>query len=182
MAAVRLFSRGPKVPMADLDDVYNSKILEAAAAMPRTKRLAAPDATASARAKLCGSTINDRHQDRAAIASPISVRACRRACSGRQRRRSWAARSWNKCPGVPQRCGHDAFHVEGWWPGSNRALGRPRTTGAGHGLPPPPRLDAARIRCGGGRAGSTRRRQHFDGPPTQTCRLVRKVAIVARDP
>lgn len=43
--------------MADLDDVYNSKILETAAAMPRTKRLADPDATASARAKLCGSTI-----------------------------------------------------------------------------------------------------------------------------
>ena len=43
--------------MADLDDVYNSKILETAAAMPRTTRLAAPDATGSARAKLCGSTI-----------------------------------------------------------------------------------------------------------------------------
>ena len=43
--------------MADLDDIYNTKLLEAAAAMPRTKRLAAPDATASERAKLCGSTI-----------------------------------------------------------------------------------------------------------------------------
>lgn len=43
--------------MADLDDVYNTKILEAAAAMPRTERLAHPDATAGARAKLCGSTI-----------------------------------------------------------------------------------------------------------------------------
>lgn len=43
--------------MADLDDIYNSKLLEFAAAMPRTKRLVEPDATASARAKLCGSTI-----------------------------------------------------------------------------------------------------------------------------
>lgn len=43
--------------MADLDDVYTSKILEIAAAIPRVQRLAKPDATASARAKLCGSTI-----------------------------------------------------------------------------------------------------------------------------
>ncbi len=44
--------------MADLDDIYNTKILELAAAMPRAGRLAAPDATASAHAKLCGSTVS----------------------------------------------------------------------------------------------------------------------------
>lgn len=43
--------------MADLDDIYHTRILELAAAMPRTERLAAPDATASAHSKLCGSTI-----------------------------------------------------------------------------------------------------------------------------
>lgn len=43
--------------MADLDEIYHTRILELAAAMPRTERLAAPDATASAHSKLCGSTI-----------------------------------------------------------------------------------------------------------------------------
>jgi NifU-like protein involved in Fe-S cluster formation len=43
--------------MTDLDDIYNSKILELAANMPRITRLPHPDATASARSKLCGSEI-----------------------------------------------------------------------------------------------------------------------------
>lgn len=43
--------------MADLDDIYSTRILELAAAIPRTSRLAAPDATATAHSKLCGSTI-----------------------------------------------------------------------------------------------------------------------------
>lgn len=43
--------------MADLDDVYNLKILELAADIPHSERLSHPDATASARSKLCGSTI-----------------------------------------------------------------------------------------------------------------------------
>lgn len=44
--------------MADLDEIYHTRILELAAAIPRTERLAAPDATASAHSKLCGSTID----------------------------------------------------------------------------------------------------------------------------
>ncbi|MDO9382864.1 MAG: iron-sulfur cluster assembly scaffold protein [Hyphomicrobiaceae bacterium] len=43
--------------MADLDDVYNLRILELASDIPCSDRLASPDATASARSKLCGSTI-----------------------------------------------------------------------------------------------------------------------------
>lgn len=43
--------------MADLDSVYSDRLLELAASMPRTERLDHPDATASARAKLCGSAI-----------------------------------------------------------------------------------------------------------------------------
>lgn len=43
--------------MADLDDVYNLKILELASDIPHSERLTKPDATASARSKLCGSTI-----------------------------------------------------------------------------------------------------------------------------
>jgi NifU-like protein involved in Fe-S cluster formation len=40
-----------------LDDVYNRRILELAADIPRQGRLAAPDASASAHSKLCGSTV-----------------------------------------------------------------------------------------------------------------------------
>ncbi len=40
-----------------LDDIYNRKILELAADIPRLGRLAHPDATATARSKLCGSTV-----------------------------------------------------------------------------------------------------------------------------
>lgn len=43
--------------MADLDDVYNLRILELASDIPHSDRLGNPHATASARAKLCGSTI-----------------------------------------------------------------------------------------------------------------------------
>jgi NifU-like protein involved in Fe-S cluster formation len=43
--------------MSDLDDIYNTRILELAAAIPRTERLADPQATASARSRLCGSEV-----------------------------------------------------------------------------------------------------------------------------
>jgi NifU-like protein involved in Fe-S cluster formation len=40
-----------------LNDVYNSRILELAGNIPRLGRLNAPDATATAHSKLCGSTV-----------------------------------------------------------------------------------------------------------------------------
>ena len=40
-----------------LDDIYNAKILELAGNIPRIGRLAAPDATARAHSRLCGSTV-----------------------------------------------------------------------------------------------------------------------------
>jgi NifU-like protein involved in Fe-S cluster formation len=39
------------------DEIYSQSILELAAAMPRTARLAGPHATARAHSKLCGSTV-----------------------------------------------------------------------------------------------------------------------------
>jgi NifU-like protein involved in Fe-S cluster formation len=39
------------------EDIYSQRILELAAGMPRTARLAAPEATATAHSKLCGSTV-----------------------------------------------------------------------------------------------------------------------------
>lgn len=44
--------------MAELDDIYNLKILELAADIPRLGRLDGPDASATAHSKLCGSTIS----------------------------------------------------------------------------------------------------------------------------
>jgi len=44
--------------MAELDNIYNTKILELAAAIPHTRRLTGPDATAEAYSKLCGSTVS----------------------------------------------------------------------------------------------------------------------------
>jgi len=43
--------------MADLDDIYNRRIFELAAAIPRAERLDHPDAKARAHSKLCGSTV-----------------------------------------------------------------------------------------------------------------------------
>jgi len=43
--------------MTDLSSLYNDRILELAARIKPAKRLEAPDATASAHSKLCGSTI-----------------------------------------------------------------------------------------------------------------------------
>ncbi len=43
--------------MADLDDAYNTRILELAGAITRNERRAAPDATATAHSKTCGSTV-----------------------------------------------------------------------------------------------------------------------------
>jgi NifU-like protein involved in Fe-S cluster formation len=39
------------------EDIYSQRILELAAAMPRTARLRSPQATATAHSKLCGSTV-----------------------------------------------------------------------------------------------------------------------------
>ena len=43
--------------MADLNAIYNSKLLELAAHIPHSERLVDPDATISAHSKLCGSTV-----------------------------------------------------------------------------------------------------------------------------
>jgi NifU-like protein involved in Fe-S cluster formation len=43
--------------MTLLSEIYNTKILELAAAIPLAKRLADPDASATAHSKLCGSTV-----------------------------------------------------------------------------------------------------------------------------
>ncbi|MFN4011912.1 MAG: iron-sulfur cluster assembly scaffold protein [Pannonibacter sp.] len=40
-----------------LDDIYNARILDFAGNIPRLGRLEAPDATAKAHSKLCGSTV-----------------------------------------------------------------------------------------------------------------------------
>ncbi len=44
--------------MTELDDIYGTRILELAASIPNTTRLAHADATATAHSKLCGSTVS----------------------------------------------------------------------------------------------------------------------------
>jgi NifU-like protein involved in Fe-S cluster formation len=44
--------------MADLDQIYNTRIIELAGALSRGERLSQPDATATAHSKLCGSTVS----------------------------------------------------------------------------------------------------------------------------
>src|SRR3954464_7392892 len=41
-----------------LNDIYNKRIIELAGNIPRLGRLAAPDASATAHSKLCGSTVS----------------------------------------------------------------------------------------------------------------------------
>lgn len=43
--------------MADLDDIYNTRIIELAGSLSRGDRLKNPDASATAHSKLCGSTV-----------------------------------------------------------------------------------------------------------------------------
>jgi NifU-like protein involved in Fe-S cluster formation len=43
--------------MADLNEIYNSKLLELAGNIPHSARLAEPDATITAHSRLCGSTV-----------------------------------------------------------------------------------------------------------------------------
>ena len=44
--------------MAELDQIYNTRILELAGAQSRGERLSHPDASATAHSKLCGSTVS----------------------------------------------------------------------------------------------------------------------------
>ena len=65
--------------MAGLDDMYNTRIFELAAEIPRQRRLADPDATATAHSKLCGSTVTvDLKLDAAGRVSDFgqTVKAC----------------------------------------------------------------------------------------------------------
>lgn len=61
-----------------LDDIYNAQILDLAANIPRQGRLAAPDATAKAHSKLCGSTVvvDLRMEDGKVVDFAHDVKAC----------------------------------------------------------------------------------------------------------
>ncbi len=61
-----------------LNDIYNKRILELAADIPRLGRLDAPDASATAHSKLCGSTVtvDVTMRDGAVTDFAHDVRAC----------------------------------------------------------------------------------------------------------
>jgi NifU-like protein involved in Fe-S cluster formation len=60
------------------EDIYTQRILELAAAIPRTSRLPAPEASATAHSKLCGSTVTvDLSMDGDVVSDyGQSVKAC----------------------------------------------------------------------------------------------------------
>ena len=64
--------------MSDLDDIYNTRSLELAANIARIERLDAPQASASARSKLCGSEVSvDLNLAQGRVSSfGQSVKAC----------------------------------------------------------------------------------------------------------
>lgn len=64
--------------MTTLSEIYNARILELAASIPRAARLDAPDATATAHSKLCGSTVTVdlRMQEGRVIEFGQNVKAC----------------------------------------------------------------------------------------------------------
>lgn len=61
-----------------LNDIYNERILELAANMPRLGRLSSPDASATAHSKLCGSTVTVDLAVRDGVVTDFAheVRAC----------------------------------------------------------------------------------------------------------
>src|SRR5271156_6680874 len=61
-----------------IDDIYNRRVLELAANIPRLGRLANPDATAKAHSRLCGSTVvvDLRVQDGRVVDFAHDVKAC----------------------------------------------------------------------------------------------------------
>ncbi len=61
-----------------IDDIYNRRILELAANIPRLGRLASPDATAKAHSRLCGSTVvvDLRVEDGRVVDFAHDVKAC----------------------------------------------------------------------------------------------------------
>ena len=61
-----------------INDVYNARIIELAGNIPRIGRLDAPDATATAHSKLCGSTVTIDLSVRDGVVSDFAheVRAC----------------------------------------------------------------------------------------------------------
>jgi NifU-like protein involved in Fe-S cluster formation len=61
-----------------LNDVYNARVLELAGNIPRLGRLPAPDASATAHSKLCGSTVTvDLKLDHGAVSDfAHDVKAC----------------------------------------------------------------------------------------------------------
>ncbi|GAB1582113.1 MULTISPECIES: iron-sulfur cluster assembly scaffold protein [Phyllobacteriaceae] len=61
-----------------IDDIYNARILEFAGNIPRLGRLEAPDASATAHSKLCGSTVTVDLRMREGIVTDFAhdVKAC----------------------------------------------------------------------------------------------------------
>ena len=138
---------GRKVPM--LNEVYNARILELAGNIPRLGRLDAPDASATAHSKLCGSTVTvDLKMDGPVVTDfAHDVKACAlgQASSSIMARHVIGA----KAAELRTLARHRAQDAQGERPAAGRQVGRYRGARAGARLQGAPRLDHAHLRCGG---------------------------------
>ena len=135
-----------------LSDIYNSRILELAGNIPRLGRLEAPDASATAHSKLCGSTVTvDLVVEDGRVADfAHEVRAC---ALGQASAAIMAQHVVGSSPGE-LRALRDTMRRM-LKEGARRVLGRVRRAGADPGLQGSPRLDAADVICRGRLARSS---------------------------
>ena len=134
-----------------LNDIYNQRIIELAGNIPRLGRLAAPDASATAHSKLCGSTVKvDLKMDGDLVSDfAHDVKACAlgQASSSIMARHvvgSSASELKELRETVRKMLKENGAPPAGKWADVGAA-------GAGARLQGPPRLDAADLRRRGGR-------------------------------
>ncbi len=127
-----------------LNDVYNRRILELAGSIPRIGRLEAPDATATAHSKLCGSTVTvDLKMDGDRVADfAHEVKACAlgQASSSIMARNVVGANA-DELKGLRETV--RKMLKENGCTSGRRQVGRHRGARAGARLQGPPRLHAA---------------------------------------
>ena len=139
--------------MTQLSEIYNQRILELSANIPRAERLADADATATAHSKLCGSTVTVDLKlagDRVA-AYGQTVKACllgQAAASVMGHNILGSSADELRAVGAAMR---KMLKANG--PPPDGTLGRSRRAGAGQGLQGEARLHAAGVRRGGDGAG-----------------------------
>ena len=150
-----------------LDEIYNRRVLELAADIPRLGRLPAPDATAKAHSRLCGSTVvvdlvvkDGRVVDFAHDVQGLRARPGLVVADG-------AARDRRDGRGASRAARGDDPNAEAERPAAGGQMGGFRGARAGARLQGAPCLDAADVRRGRRRARPDPRGER--APETRRC-------------